>query len=123
MATAPTTLLPYTVQFVKSGNFSAAAGKNTWVAPFSGTLVKWFAHADTAPTGQAAIFDVHKNGTTVFTTQANRPTIAASGTDASGSVIEVDKFEPGDVFRCDVDQAGSGTAGADAVLGFLVRVD
>lgn len=74
-----------------------------------------------APTGQAARFDLNKNGVTVFTTQANRPTIAI-GAVTSGKVSNLDivTLADGDYLTLDVDQVGSTVAGSDALAQVLV---
>jgi hypothetical protein len=71
----------------------------------------------TAPTGSAVIVDVNKNGTTVFTTQSNRPQIA-DGQYSSGVVtaVEVAPFVAGDYFTVDIDQVGSTIAGSDLTV-------
>lgn len=70
----------------------------------------------TAPTGATAIFDVNKNGTTIFSTQANRPTIAISGFYDGSSVPDVTSLSAGDYLTVDVDQIGSTVKGSDAVI-------
>lgn len=67
------------------------------------------ASVGTAPTGTPLIVDVHRNGTTIFPTQANRPTVAV-GANTSGLVTtaEVTALNPGDYITVDVDQAGTG---------------
>lgn len=78
------------------------------------------ASAGTPPTGQPVIIDVNDDGTTIFTTQANRPTIAA-GANTSGSVTSMNDttWQAGHYLTVDVDQIGSGTAGADLVVQVL----
>jgi len=58
--------------------------------------------------GNAAstICDVNKNGTTIFTTQANRPTItSAQGNNAKSQsgAIDVTSFAAGDYFQVQLD--------------------
>ncbi len=74
----------------------------------------------TAPTGAAILVDVNKNGTTIFTTQGNRPTIAISGTSGSAAVPDVTTISAGDKLTVDIDQIGSTVAGSD--LGIVVRL-
>jgi hypothetical protein len=75
------------------------------------------ASVGTAPTGATVIVDVHKNGTTIFTTQSRRPAIAISGNTATPSgAIEVTSFAAGDYITVDVDQVGSTIAGANLVV-------
>lgn len=80
------------------------------------TIVNVEVHVGTAPTGATAIFDVNKNGTTIFTTQGNRPTVAISGTSDTSSVPDVTTASAGDYLTVDVDQIGSTVAGANACL-------
>jgi hypothetical protein len=76
-------------------------------------IVKVRASVGTAPTGAAVIVDVNKNGTTIFTTQANRPTIAAAGNASSDAVPDITAVAAGDYITVDVDQIGSTVAGSD----------
>jgi len=61
--------------------------------------------------------DINKNGTTIFTTQANRPTIPISGFD-SGRVTNMDvtALVDGDYFTADIDQIGSTVVGQDLLV-------
>ena len=97
---------------------SAAARKAVFVAPCDGKIVGVSAASLTTPVGASIILDVNKGGTTIFTTQANRPTIVVTQTTATVGTPEVVEFSAGDVFTVDVDQVGSGTAGT----GFTVSV-
>jgi len=90
-----------------------------WGNKSSGTvfvLEEVYAEVKTAPTGASLIFDVNKNGTTVFGTQSNRPTIAASGTTATSGAPSVTTFAKNDAVTIDTDQIGSSVAGADAMI-------
>ena len=100
--------------------FGSIQIKNDFSVPLTIQSVR--AILATAPTTQSAIFDVNVDGTTIFTTQANRPTIAAAATD-SGSVtnMEVVTIAPGSVLTVDVDQIGSGTVGAGLTLTVTCR--
>lgn len=70
-----------------------------------------------APTGASIIADVHKNGTTIFTTQAERPTIAVDATDSgSWHVPDVTAVAVDDLITLDVDQVGSSTPGTDLTV-------
>lgn len=84
-----------------------------------GTLVirKIRAMIGTAPTGADIILDVHKNGTTIFTTQGNRPTIAIGAFD-SGEVsnMDVTTLTKGDYLTLDIDQIGSVIPGKNMVV-------
>lgn len=74
----------------------------------------------TAPVGAAILVDVNKGGTTIFTTQGNRPTIADGATSGGpGTAPNVTAVAAGDLLTIDVDQVGSGTAGSDLTVRLL----
>lgn len=76
----------------------------------------------TAPTGAAAVVDINKNGTTIFTTQGNRPSVAI-GANTSGLVTnaDVNSLASGDYIGVDMDVVGSTIAGADATVQMILR--
>lgn len=109
--TAPPFSFPGTVStVVGGGRYYNDSGRTL-------TIMSVRSAVGTAPTGQSLICDVNKNGTTIFTTQANRPTIAAAGT-TSGKITNMDvtTLADGDYLSVDVDQVGSGVAGSDLVV-------
>ena len=120
------------IQHSVAGALTVAAGAVGYVLPFPADLVSVTATVGTAPTGAAILVDVNRNGTTVFTDQDDRPTIAISAT-SSGVVknepalpagtnyiytpyptaVPLGAFAEGDKVTVDVDQIGSGTAGSN----------
>ena len=80
------------------------------------TITEVYVEVKTAPTGASIIVDVNKNGTTIFTTQANRPEIAISGKTATSGTPDVTALAKNDAVTIDVDQIGSTIAGADLVV-------
>lgn len=112
------------VKLEAAGTLTTGA-KDRWIAPFAGEIVSVTAVVGTAPTGAALIFDLQKEGVTVFTTTANRPTIPISGTEspAPGTRPDVTAFAAGDTFTLMVSQIGSTVAGADAdvTVQFLIN--
>jgi hypothetical protein len=70
----------------------------------------------TAPTGASVIVDVNKNGSTIYGTQGNRPTIAASANSATVGAHTATTVTDGDYITIDIDQIGSTVAGADLVV-------
>ena len=97
---------------------SAAAGKLRFRVPFACKIRAMTVATDIAPTGASLIFDVNNNGTTLFTTQANRPTIVASGVSASVALPDVTTLALGDVITVDCDQVGSSVAST----GFTIAI-
>lgn len=104
------------IMFSKSGNLVTGAGTFVWTNDTGVPLTIRSARitAGTAPAGSAVIVDVNVSGTTIFGTQANRPTIAAGGT-TSGKVtgFSTAVIPNGGTITVDVDQVGSSTPGAD----------
>ncbi len=108
--------------FSKAGTLAVATGTHRLYAPgeHTWTIAGVRASVGTAPTGASLIVDVNKNGTTIFTTQSNRPEIAISGfTDLSGT-IEVNSLASGEYLTVDVDQVGSTVAGSDLTVQILL---
>lgn len=71
---------------------------------------------NTAPTGAAVIVDVHENGVTIFTNQANRPQIAIAAFAGNSVTIDAPAWENDNYLQVDVDQIGSTIAGADLTI-------
>ena len=84
------------------------------------TIVSVRATVGTAPTGATLIVDVNKNGTTIFTTQANRPTIAVSTNTIKRTNMDVTTVADGDYLTVDIDQVGSTVAGSNLVVSITV---
>lgn len=107
------------IVFAKEGNAEVKTGTMRKYFNQAVTILDVYAAVGTAPTGASLIVDVHKNGTTIFTTQTNRPTIAAgTNYDVSGTV-NVTSVSAGQYLTVDIDQVGSTVAGAD--LSVVVR--
>lgn len=104
------------------GTLTVATGKTRIFNDTGATLTIRAVRAtvNTVPTGAAIIVDCSKNNVTIFTTQANRPTIAISA-NSSGKVttMNVTTFADGDYITFDVDQIGSSAAGADLTCQLL----
>jgi hypothetical protein len=85
------------------------------VAPYTVTGV--YLTVGTAPATTAILVDIEKNGTTIFTEQDNRPTIAAAGVEGGpGEAPDVTALVVGDYLTYSIDQIGTGTVGADLVV-------
>lgn len=79
------------------------------------------ATAVTAPTGATLIVDVNKDGTTIFTTQASRPTIAISGNTNKVTNPDVTTIADGSYLTVNVDQVGSTVAGSDLTVQVFMK--
>lgn len=104
------------ISFSRSGTLTVATGAGRFRFPFPVVLLAVSAAVGTAPTGAAVLADVNKNGTTIFTTQGNRPNIAVSTNAAAETTPDVTAMAVGDYLTVDVDQIGSTVAGADLTV-------
>ena len=81
------------------------------------TITSVRASVGTAPTGASLIVDINKNGSTIFSTQANRPAISASS-NTSGKVTNMNTaaWADGEYLTVDCDQVGSTVPGSDLTV-------
>lgn len=99
------------------GALAVATNVYTFLVTKDMTVDFWYIHCDDPGTASSTIFDVHKNGTTVFTTQSNRPILAwndANGWAKSGTP-DITTFVEGDIITIDIDQIATGAEGLNGV--------
>lgn len=92
-----------------------AAGSQRWYADGDYRINSVRASVGSPSAGSSVIVDVNIDGTTIFTTQGNRPTIAAAGYTATGTP-NVTTLANGSYLTVDIDQIGSGTPGSDLLV-------
>jgi hypothetical protein len=80
------------------------------------TMSKVYLIIDTAPVDASIIVDIHKDGTTIFTTQGNRPAITTGNTTGQSTSLDVTSWADGSYLTMDVDQIGSTTAGSNLTV-------
>ena len=106
-----------TETFGQPGTLATGVGASSFCFPFNATINGVVASVGTAPTGASVICDVNLNGTTIFSTQANRPTIAAGTVKTSSmptpNTTSISQF---DLLSVDIDQVGSTVPGADLIV-------
>jgi hypothetical protein len=78
----------------------------------------WIA-AGVAPTGANIIADVNVNGTTIFTTQGNRPAVTAGTNGGVLATPDVTSITDGQYITVDIDQVGSSTVGSGITVGVV----
>lgn len=110
------TITPYV-----AGARAVAAKVAAALVGVAGTIVDIRAHVDTAPVGASLIVDVNKNGVTLFTTQANRPTIADGANASTTTLPDITAVAAGDRITVDVDQIGVGTPGSDLYVSITIK--
>jgi len=114
---ADTSTIKTTLSFAVVGTLTTGTDKApTIVAPCALTIVKVKVVVKTAPTGAALIVDVNKDGTTIFTTQGGRPSIAAGDTQDDSDTPDVTALAEGDKLTIDVDQVGATEPGKDLTI-------
>ena len=81
-----------------------------FVSPFACRIVDVIGHSNAAGSGgTSTIMDVHINGTTIYTTQANRPTLLAAddGMYGEAGLPEIDIIDAKDIITVDIDQVAT----------------
>lgn len=105
--------------FSVTGTLTVVTGKARFFNDSGGTLTITGVRASvgTAPTGASILVDVNIGGTTIFTTQGNRPAITATNF-SSGKVanMNVTSWANGTYLTVDVDQIGSTIPGSDLTV-------
>lgn len=103
--------------YTVAGPVTPSTGKARLPSNGNYTLAGAIATISTAPTGSSLIVDVLKNGTTIYTTAANRPTIPASGfVSQTMATPDVTAMAVNDYLTINITQVGSTVAGADLTV-------
>ena len=100
--------LRHAMEHYTADALTAAAGKATWMVPCKGRIAAIQIKSGAAGTGSGnTVIDINKNGTSIFSTSGNKPTLLAAD---SGfyTVGEMDAengpmVEEGDIISYDVD--------------------
>ncbi len=111
--------LKYTRQvvFYVPGELSTGSNQSAEVVYRGPTanMVRADGRVKTAPTGQALLFDININGTSIWNvTPANRLQIAASANSGTQTSFDTTTISDGDVVTIDTDQIGTGQPGDTA---------
>lgn len=107
--------------FSRSGVLSVATGQHFAVIRGAWTITYVVGRVGTASAGASILIDVNRNGTTIFTTQTNRITIAAGALEDDHAAPEVSALAALDRLSVDIDQVGSTTAGSDLTVVIYAR--
>jgi hypothetical protein len=101
----PTALLPGNGEaypMFLAGAQTTGTEKLGFMVAVAGTITDVRAYLTAAPTTSSFIVDVMKNGVTLFTTSANRPTIAATANASSTTLPDIVSVAVGDRIRVDI---------------------
>lgn len=98
------------IVFTRTGTLADATTGTTRVyTKTARTITSCFAAVAGTPVTNPAVFDVHLDGTTIYTTQANRPDVAASAYVGDEEIPDVTAWAAGSYLTVDVDTASSAT--------------
>ena len=103
-----------------TGVVAVGAKVASMVMPYAGAITGVSVAAGTAPTGLALTIDVNVAGTTIYTTQANRPAIAIAAFSAVGGTAAANTFTAGQVVTVDIDAVGSTEPGRNVSVTLAV---
>ena len=106
-----------------SAAITAGTNKKEWIATHAGSIDQ--VAVDSAGAGSGAgndVIDVNINGTTIFTTQARRPTRLATDTGYyTVGMPEAGSFKAGDIIGYDVDSVGASGGGTRTSLAIICK--
>lgn len=109
-----------TTRIFVSGTISTGTEQGgVWEAPAAGAITRVTAYRkSTTGTSGSTIIDVNIGGTTIFTTQSNRPTIVYNDGDGKDTqtTIEAGTLAQGDLVTVDVDQIDTGGSPTDLTV-------
>lgn len=97
----------YGLNFYVDGELNVGTKVQSLIVPKAMTITEIRLVVDTAPTDASLIIDINKNGTTLYTTQANRPTITTGNTSATATAPDITSVAVGDLLTLEIDQVGS----------------
>jgi len=95
-----------TFVFTVPGDLTVGTDKAPTLAPATDvTIDKVWIYVKTAPSGGPCTVDVNKNGTTIFTDQAKRPSIADGANSDESDTPDVTTLTKNDLLTIDIDEA------------------
>lgn len=107
-----------TVLWFMSSDATVGTDKSAFLEmDFNATIVAAYARAKTGPSGADLIFDINKNGTSIWAVRpGNRLKITSGSTTGSQVLFDTTLLNKGNTLSIDIDQVGSSTAGKDITV-------
>ncbi len=104
--------------FQVDGALVVASQVGTYVVPKNGTITAVYVYCKDKGTSGSTTVDIHRNGTTIFTTQSNRPSLAYNDADsvAKSGTPDITSIAENDVLTIDIDAIAVGAANLCVVL-------
>lgn len=107
--------------FSKTGQLTVSSGTVRLPIEDAYTIIGTRLTVGTAPTGANLVIDVLKNGSTIYTTTSNRPTIiAGSSSGGPGATPDVNSLAAGDYLTVNILTVGSTIPGSDLAVSVIV---
>lgn len=106
--------------FSRAGTLSTVTGSSRLYFERAGTITFVRASVGTPPTGGPVVVDVKRNGSSIFATTGDRPTIAAGTHTDLGNPSTV-QIVPGDYVTVDITTVGTSFAGADLTVTLTIE--
>jgi len=94
---------------------------NHFIVSAAGTIRKCYAQAKTAPIGAALIFDIRRNGTSIFGASPKLQVSAGSTATNTASAFGSPTVAEGDLLRIDITQTGTTAAGQDVAVVCMIQ--
>jgi hypothetical protein len=113
-ATGETFLESKEIMFTNKGNLAVSVGGMRLPFRQDAEIISVSAFVSTAPTGASIVVDIHKNGTTIFS--SGKPTILATEFSSGKVVPSSAGLLADDYVTMDIDQIGSTIPGSDLVV-------
>ena len=107
--------------FAVDGRLAVATNvPNAFIVTKDVEITECYIYCKTPGTASSTVVDVNKNGTTIYTTQGNRPTLAYDDADGwASSIPDILTFAAGDVITLDIDAIATGAE--DLVVALSVQ--
>jgi len=112
-----------TVLWFMPSDAAVGADKSAFLQmDFNATIVATYARAKTGPGGADLVFDINKNGTSIWANrQGNRLKIASGSNSGSQVLFDTTLLNKNDTLSIDIDQVGSSTAGKDVTVKLTIQ--
>jgi hypothetical protein len=95
--------------FSEPGVLLSGIGDGRLYTKIDRTIIDVYFSLGVASSSGSVTYDVNMDGTTIFTTQTNRPTVAAAGNLSSTGVPDITAWDVGSYLTVDCDEAGTDT--------------
>jgi hypothetical protein len=111
-----------TIMFYIGETLQVETNAMSAIVPQAMTITAIRADVDIAPIGSSLILDINKNGSTIYSTQANRPEIISGDEFIVATLPDTTVLDKYDKLTLDIDQIGSVTEGINLCVAVICEV-